>query len=348
MKFRTRFLSQILGGAFLAILCLACSGKKDYVLVIDTSGSMRFGKQVMKKIKNNASDFMERLNTGDSVTVMGFDTTTRSYGTFSIQNKADIEKPIQKIISLQARGANTDMGVMLSSLSRLQKKLETSGRQILIVIMSDGMDDPPSWKKRTPIQLASWDKGNWFSNLFKAPYIYYVSLGKLRNNKLIENLNRISPQVKELGDSPSAGLQEIGEDIDSLVNLRFFLYFLVILIIIVVLALVARRVLRKFKLRGCIEYYDTDIGPSIKSKFNLEKLDRIAFRIGRKSGVELKIRDFKAKQHLRLRTSHRKGLICLKPNKKDNELISFQKQRHKGLISQGDVFEAGNFKFEYK
>ena len=340
----------LLGLVFWTLGSLTCSRPQDYILVIDTSGSMSVGERVIEKIKANIGDFIDDLDEGETITLMGFDSNPRFYRTYKIQKDADRQRPARKVRSFKAHGAYTDMDAMLGSVSRVSKKLQVPGRQVVLVVMSDGKDDPPPWKKRKNLRLEALEKSSWFWGLWEEPYIYYVSLGKLHDDKLRKNLTRLAPRVRRIKDSKTAGLQEVSADIEGELFSRTTLVVLSSILLAALLALAVRWFFTRHKLSGVLEYYDADVGPSLKESFRLTKLRAHRFALGPKSGAQLKIRDFSHRQNLTLRTRSYKNLPCLKPRKKEIELFNFKRSRfkNKALISPGDQFEVGNYVFEYK
>ena len=338
---------------FCLLLCLfsvSCSRPQDYILVVDTSGSMSFGNRYIEKIKANIETFMDNLESGDSISLLGFDSNSRFYRTYRIRNEADRQRVVQKVRSFVARGAYTDMDSMLDFVFSFSKKLKKTSRQLVLIIMSDGKDDPPPWKKRRTLRLEALSKGNWFSNPFDEPYIYYVSLGKLHDTKLRKNLTRLSPRVRNIKDSQTAGLEEVIQDIDTQLLLSILFIFLCSLVSLALLACGVYWFCTRHKLSGILEYYDIDVGPDFRERFRLSKLSKHRLVFGRKAGAQLKIRDFAHSQNLNLRATSFKGSPCLRISKKELEHFNFKRKRFEArlLVAPGDHFEAGNYIFEYK
>ena len=125
-KYNLRKCLGVFSLVFWALTCSACSRPQDYILVIDTSGSMSVGKRFIEKIKANIGDFIDDLDEGETLSLMGFDSNPRFYRTYNIRSDADRQRLLRAIRSFRARGAYTDMDAMLSSVSRLSKKVKGS------------------------------------------------------------------------------------------------------------------------------------------------------------------------------------------------------------------------------
>lgn len=184
---------------------IACGGSaRDYVLVVDTSGSMEVGteerKSTMNKVRRSMQSFMQSVNPGDTVTLLGFDAETRNLGTFSINSEADRAGPVNAVRDLEASGRHTFMKAMVSSVSETVRELEGRGRNVIVVIMSDGKDDPPPGETDNRLALAeiqdtTASAGN---ERLVDTFIYYVSLGKLKDPSLEAELRKLSPDVKTI------------------------------------------------------------------------------------------------------------------------------------------------------
>lgn len=199
-------LSRILPAiAILALASLvACgSGTRDYVLVIDTSGSMSAGNQkTIQKVRRSMASFMETVNPGDTVTLLGFDKSTRPIGTYKINSAADRVAPIQAVQNLDAWGSHTYMKSMVSSVRETVQELEGKGRNVIVVIMSDGKDDPPPGERKNRLQLSSIQASE-AERTVQDTFIYYVSLGKLKDPQLEAELKKLSPVVKTIERKPT-------------------------------------------------------------------------------------------------------------------------------------------------
>ncbi|MCR9143120.1 MAG: VWA domain-containing protein [bacterium] len=182
----------------LATLVACGGGTRDYVLVIDTSGSMSVGKQkTIQKVRTSMESFMQTVNPGDTVTLLGFDESTRNIGTFKINSEADRSGPVQAVQNLDAWGSHTYMKSMVASVREKVGELEGKGRNVIVVIMSDGKDDPPPSAGKNRLQLSEIEAPAADREV-NDTFIYYVSLGKLKDPNLEAELKTLSPSVKTI------------------------------------------------------------------------------------------------------------------------------------------------------
>ena len=346
-----------LSGLILALFCFACGGPKDYILMIDTSASMVFGERVMEKVKAGIDDFIDDLDVGDTITVMGFDTVPRLYKTYTIKNEKDKKHPIQKVLRLQAKGAYTDMGAMLNAIRKQSKKLQAEGRQLYIVVMSDGLDDPPPSrrnKKYGQIQLDFVRGSSSFFDFWNEPYVYYVSLGKLKDKKLVEKLQKLSTKTKSIQAGPdgTAALKNVSDDINRSDWYQILLVTLAILsalLLVALLVLFAYYLMNRHRLQGVLVYYDEYVGKSMSETFNMQALQQNRLLLGRKPQTDCKVRGFGIKFNLTLRARFHGNEMCLKPKAKEWELYEFEQlPRYSNLIAPGEKFKVGGFVFHYK
>ncbi len=332
--------------------CFYCSQGKDFVIVLDTSASMSSGQKVILKVKKNIPILINQLKEKDSITLVSFDTVPKIHPTQWISSERSIQKIIHQILSINARGAYTDMQRMLSVTSKTVQKLKAQGRRTYVVIMSDGLDDPPPWRKRNERIRLQWLGGgdNPFSG-FRTPYLYYVSLGKLTDQNLEKNLSQYAKNVGFYRNSKTAGLQEIGKDIEEKEQRRLILFILgtiSLILFILLIILLVYWFLAHHKLNGVLEFYDKDIDPSFKKSFELSKLNRNSAQFGRRPGSNIKVQGMDLKHNLSLKAYRHKNVLYLKPLKKELSFYQFGKAKKKGLISPGESFRAGGFVFNYR
>ncbi len=201
MKRSTRYI-PVLAALALAALVACGSGARDYLLVIDTSGSMSAGKEkTIHKVRRSMESFMETVNPGDTVTLMGFDKDTRKVGTYEINSAEDRTVVVAAVQNLDAWGSHTYMKSMVATVREKVRELEGKGRNVIVVIMSDGKDDPPPGARKNRLQLSSIEAPEGERQVDDT-YIYYVSLGKLKDPDLEAELKKLSPAVKTIERKP--------------------------------------------------------------------------------------------------------------------------------------------------
>ena len=330
------------------IFLFAFCKQEDYIIMLDTSGSMSSGDRAIEKVKANIPDFVNELDIGDSISLMSFDTKARFHKTFVIQNDADYEKVVKKFLSLKAKGTYTDMIAMLKSIKKVGEKLKKPGRRIVLIIMSDGLNDPPPWtkKKNLGINLEEIRQDNWLWGLWNEPYVYYVNLGKLKENKLPKRFKRVA-------DSNTAGLKEISKDIDSenrFLSISVILVIIASLCLLGLILLLIQKFITRHKVSGSLLYHDIDVPVSMSETYPLSKTKNHSFSFGSRIGAQLKIKGIGVKENIILKASKHKGTSCLKIRNKEAKhfLFSNRNASKKNLIAPGDKFQIGNFKFEYK
>ena len=330
---------------FLLILFFfKCSGPKDYILVIDTSKSMVIGDKVMDKLLSNMPSFLNDVKIGDTVTLLSFDSNVNKHGTLEIKSNEDRNKILSKIKKLKSIGAWTDMLEMLNKLSLESSKLHREGRKQLVVVMTDGLDDPSPLKKRNNIKLESLKNGR---GKWNKPYVYYVSLGKLHDDKLLKNLENISPNVQKIEGREDSGLGKVGKDIFKREVYWILLEIIGVLLLIAALIKFINWFINREHPKGTLIFYNSDVGPSLKRDFILDNIPKNDFYMGRKRGANIKIREFENKDNLRFVAKTYKGVKCIKPMKKDLSKYKFINQRFKNYIAPGDKFEVGKHIFEF-
>ncbi len=197
--------SRLLLSAALALSfatgCGLFGGGKDYVLVIDTSGSMAYrpGGDASKidKVKQSMDAFLRSVDDGDTITLMNFDTETYRVGSYKINGDEDRARVVSAVETLAAKGRHTFMKGMVGSVREEVERLESQDRNVFVVIMSDGRDDPPAELKDQKLNIEDLkDPSETRDRPVQNAYIYYVSLGKLKDPALEAKLEELSPEVK--------------------------------------------------------------------------------------------------------------------------------------------------------
>ena len=353
-------------------LITACSEPgKNYIFVVDTSGSMTYKGNTIEKVKKQMPELLDIVKKGDSVTLIKFDEKPVVNDPIQINSEEDKKHILKEIQAIRAEGAYTDMSSLIETLKEVTQKRSLDEKSF-IVVLSDGMDDPAPVKGgRNPIDLKQYQSD------VKGPvndyYIYYLSLGKTKSKNLEKGLKTVSSQVKTIepkadhkagakkgesaasgaaNDASDIGIGSVAADIRQK-NVLFLmkdnlLLFSAIagLFSIGLLFLLVNLFGKKKKLNGKLIYQTSD-GKSYRSVLNLGKIEGGRLIIGSKRGSNLRISDLGIPREIVIKPGNKSGLNYLRPVGKSASLINFLDQNVKGRISYGDKFRIGNYIFEY-
>ncbi len=166
-------------------------GGIDWILVIDTSASMRGvggTKNIFEPVKNSVTEFVNTARLGDTVTIYSFDQdVTVNANDVSITSNADRGKLKQIISSLQAQGMRTYTGKAvqkaLQHSALLNKRADALDRTVSIVFLTDGLEDVRGIPN--PISIPSNTK--LLPDQQCKPYIFFVSLGLKEHEKQLND-----------------------------------------------------------------------------------------------------------------------------------------------------------------
>lgn len=337
----------------------ACGEKRHYLLAVDTSGSMADTRDTIGRVKASIPRLMETVNKGDSVTLLSFDENVAVGRTWTIRSNDDKRQPENEIKAFAAKGAWTDLSRMVQALRDKTKELEKEGGKIIIIVLTDGKDDPAPGTRKEHIDIQSLKDPN---APVKDYFIYYVSLGALADPVLQKRLETIAPNVTTIqapdvkpGQSAaeSTGMNRVLSDLRQKSWFDTFKKYgpiaaLIIggILLILGIILLIRRFLNRNKVAGDLLYYEDGINSPNKTPYNLDRLHSPSVTIGPKPGVNLRIKQLGLLQEFKFRALKIGGKNFLKPVSNAN-LIQFLQQKNPGKVSSGDLFKIGNYKFEY-
>jgi Mg-chelatase subunit ChlD len=349
----------ILAAFAVVVYPLAVSARvhNDYIVVLDTSYSMagQGGRDIFNEAKNSLDSYIDRIQKGDSLTFITFDTTVRIYPTVMIdtQNSRDIVKKYLSV--LEAKGAWTYTVEMLRNLIRTADDLHTKdpSRQQVIVIMTDAIDDPPPAKRNDRIDIKSLAKakGNdWF--------IYLVDIGDLEKNpqmqKLATDLTAVS-KYTQIVDS-KAGIQRAvdamsadAEKKSAVIHRPFFLnpaFIIAVLAVIIVLVVLYLRMLSRIKLNGILEYWSNDTFHKDVFSIDLAKYNLRKLAIGKDGDVMIRLRDFSSRKPLLLEAVSIGGKIHPAIVEAASAAVEFIGEKSQYLVD-GLSFKSGAYTFVY-
>jgi hypothetical protein len=184
-------LSMLLTQFFTASAQAVSKGEIDWILVVDTSASMRgMGgtKNIFAPVKNSLMEFVNTARLGDTVTIYAFDKdVTLSANDISIFSNQDRGKLKQIISSLQAEGVRTHTGKAvqqaLEHSATLSQRADALGRTVSIVFLTDGVEDVRGIPNPVPIPSNT----QFLRQQQCKPYIFFVSLGLKEHEKQLND-----------------------------------------------------------------------------------------------------------------------------------------------------------------
>ncbi|MEA5602038.1 vWA domain-containing protein [Nostoc sp. UHCC 0252] len=165
----------------------AIKGGIDWILVVDTSASMRGvggTKNIFEPVKNSITEFVNTARLGDTVTIYTFDKEVAlNADDIKITSNPDRGKLKQIISSLQAEGVRTHTGKAvqkaLQHSASLNQRADSLGRTVSIVFLTDGLEDVRGISN--PVLIPS--NTQFLREQQCKPYIFFVSLGLKEHEK---------------------------------------------------------------------------------------------------------------------------------------------------------------------
>ncbi len=345
---------------------LAAGEQKDLILVLDTSLSMAGlcpgCRNIFAVVKKSLDGYVEKLEDGDSLTFITFDAVVKVYPTVYVQDDDDIEI-LRKYISVtEAKGPWTFTQEMMKNVFQTATGLEKkdSDRQQVIVVLTDGLDDPPPGLRHKRLNIheiaTAYSKKDWF--------IYLVNLGTLKESPRLARLQKLLQEnvtkytkVVEASDEPGKVIDktlttDMQRDIEEkrreergFFSTPYF-WALVVLVILLIGAFLARRFLQ-LRVGGKLEYWDhTMMDPYIKA-FDLSKYNRREVTVGRGAGNVLNIRDIEIPEPFRIVAVRDGGTVRCALRWGSAYNIYFVNREPGKFMEEGDVFKVANYTFRY-
>lgn len=362
------FIGKLLVSMLITVSFLFCSSdlkaksSKDVVLVLDTSLSMvgYGGKNILSSVKFSISQFIDKeINDGDKVTFVTFDEDVKVFPQILIDDENDRDI-LKKYISVtEAKGKWTYTLKMISQVFAIadeMSKSEESGRNVVIVIMSDGLDDPPPGKRREVYNLK--EISNKYSG--KDWWIYLVDLAKLKDTdklkkaheKLKGELSKISKNTQVIGGAdPAKAINQMSTDIKQKQNRQFILTIVFIVLLVLGLLLVLLFIIRRInavRVEGSLEYWNHELIKPDVIAIDLSRFGSNVLTVGRTPDCDVKIREYESRQPFALKAVREKGEVktmLLIPDGVDHH---FKNKEESQFVGDGDIFQVANFSFRYK
>jgi Mg-chelatase subunit ChlD len=344
----------------------AAKVNKDVILVLDTSLSMvgYQGRNIFEDVKVSVYKYIDSLQDGDRVTFVTFDEDLKIFPTVVLDDKNDRDI-VKKYISVtEAKGQWTFTLKMLKAVFALadtitkqnQKENPVNPRNVVIVIMSDGLDDPPPANSKETFNLkkiAEQYSGNdW--------WIYIVNLAEMQKSKEIsaaqqalkEELSKVSENTAIIGgENPDKAINEdLKKDVEEkewqqVVKLLPYLAAIFLIVLIIVILLLRRSA--GTKISGVLEYWNHELLKPEVHSVNLAGYNMKLIAIGRHPDSVLRIRDFGARGMFYLKAVREKGVIRIKISHDEGLEIFFKNKESDGYVNNGDIFAVSNYSFRY-
>ncbi|MFN3603944.1 MAG: vWA domain-containing protein [Leptonema sp. (in: bacteria)] len=192
--------------------------KKEYYIVIDTSGSMAWG--AFSHIQKRFSDFISIFSPEDTIYLISFDKDPKLI--LTVESYDDSQKEILEnaVKNLKPLGLYTDFQNLIDYLIEIVNKnareeIQETKREIItiqkqqyIVVLTDGKDEP--YTKRKKVDIKEYESKEKLE--IQDRYIYYVSFSKVKSKELENKLQDISDNVKTIERPISNGESDTTKD----------------------------------------------------------------------------------------------------------------------------------------
>ena len=167
----------------------------NYIIIIDTSKSMNFltapkDVQLFDLLRRELYYLLNTIEVGSKICLISFDSDVNEHFTLSIYSKKDRYTLYESIITLEAKGFDTSLSLMIDKIIEKAQEFESidPDKQVTVYILSDGKDDPPNEANTSKKQLLNAieviQKKNWKINLIDLTY--YSKKKKKNNAELFE------------------------------------------------------------------------------------------------------------------------------------------------------------------
>lgn len=141
----------------------------DYVILVDTSGSMMEGKPpLFGQVQTVASSFINAIQDGSNVIIYSFDSSTREVGAWENISPADKQAITARIGAMKAEGQSTAFwDALCQGLTKLEELGASGGQHIqLLISYTDGKDNASRNVSSTCLAK--------YNELQKSGYTYWI------------------------------------------------------------------------------------------------------------------------------------------------------------------------------
>ena len=343
----------------------APAANKDVILVLDTSLSMvgYQGKNILESVKGSVNAYIDSLQDGDRVTFVTFDEGVKAYPQVLIDDQNDRDIVKKYISTTEAHGKWTYTLEMLKTVFALADQLTRESaqnnaelkRNVVIVIMSDGLDDPPPGKYKEKFDLkkvaAQYSGNDW--------WIYLVNLDELQKSKeisaaqknLLKELSNVSGNTSMLdGSNPDQAINdELRKDIERKEREQFYRLLTIVaglLILILLITLIIIKI-RSIKITGHLEYWNHELLKPEVLTVSLTNLGKKEIILGRTAACTIKVRDYESRTPFSLKAVKKGGQVVIRIDHEEGLELGFKNKEADGYLLNGDIFSASNISFRY-
>lgn len=364
LSLRGLFFAGLLSFIFVMPVAGEAREQKDMILVLDTSLSMvgSGGRNIMAGVKEGLDKFIDQLEVGDSFTFITFDTEVKLYPIVYIHDKNDKDILKKYVSVVEAKGPWTYTQEMIRNVFKTAQDLELKekGRQRVIVVLTDALDDPPPARRHERFDIKKiakqYNNKDWF--------IFFVNLGDLQTSRQIEKTKKdikenVSPYTKVVDATETPGKvieKQLMRDVQDMSAVRrenektflsspWFLGGLAVLLLAVILLLVRRYM--GLRVSGVLDYWNNTILDPYINTVNLTKQESRKISLGRGSGCTVNIRDIEIAEPFTIVARRDKGVIKCALQWGNSYTIEFQNGVQGEFLKDGDVFKVANYTFKY-
>ncbi len=307
------------------------------------------GKNILANVKTSISNYVDKVQDGDTITFVTFDSKVKEYPTINIDGDGSREA-VKKFISVtEAKGKWTYTFKMMETSFALADRLQNdNGNQTVVVMMTDGLDDPPPgyqrYRQNFKKLYEKYQGKNW--------WIYLVSFADFKKNQekirnRIAGLKKISDKTKVISGDPANALdKDLQKDLK--IKERSNPVFIILIILLIAACGAAGFILFKRmkvgKVEGYLEYWNNDLLDPLVEFFDITRHMTHEIVIGNTFGCTLNIHDLESTAPVVIKAT-REGALRIETN--SDEELSFVNKDDSMVLEDGDIFKISNFTFKY-
>lgn len=349
-------------------LPLYADDSKDVVLVLDTSLSMvgYGGKNILGRVKGSIAKYIEKLEDGDRVTFMTFDTKIKVYPTVLVDDDNDRDILKKYILMTEARGQWTHTFRMIQGVFKQAEELQKTDdedRQTVIVVMTDGIDDPPPGFRREKLSIREiadkYSGKNWwiylinFKDLKESRKAKKIKKELQTKDSLEKELSKVTEHVKIIdSDKPEKAIeQDLPEEVkrtEEETSFNFIPWLVTFLSIgLVLFVIYYLKKLSELKVTGEVEYWNNEMLKPYVEHFDMTRFMDKQIVIGKGVGCHLNLRDFEVKSPFVIQAVRHEKEIKFEILHAQDTPVELKNRDGDLFLQDGDIFQVNNYTFKY-